>query len=78
MIARMRAAALNYSDQLENFTCIQLTSRSADNKGTGKRWKPLETQETELTYIAHKENYKLPTVNGKSTDLEKRVKQGVL
>lgn len=26
MIARMRTAALNYSDQLKDFTCIQLMS----------------------------------------------------
>lgn len=76
MIARMRAVALNYADQLKDFTCIQLMSRSADNSATGKHWKPLETQELELTYTAHKENYKLIKVNGKSTGLEKRVKQG--
>jgi len=76
MIARMRTAALNYADQLKDFTCMQLMSRSADNSGTGKHFKPLETQELELAFVAHKENYKLLKVNGKTTDLEKRVKQG--
>ena len=76
MISRMRAAALSYSDRLQDFICIQLTARSADRGGTGKHWKPLETQETELTYVAHKEHYKLLKVNGESTIRDGSIKQG--
>lgn len=76
MIDRMRSAALSYGNRLEDFICIQLTARSADNTGTGKRWKPLETQETELSYISHKEHYKLLKVNGESRIRDKSVKQG--
>jgi hypothetical protein len=76
IIARMRDAAVNYADRLQDFLCTQLTTRSADQSGSGKHWKVLETQELELGYIAHKEHYRLLKVNGKTTDLEKRVKKG--
>lgn len=76
MIARMRGAALNYADSLQDFLCTQTTARSVDHSGTGKHWKLLETQELELGYIGHKEHYRLVKVNGKTTALETRVKRG--
>jgi hypothetical protein len=76
IIARMRDAAVNYADRLQDFLCTQLTTRSVDSSGDGKHWKLLETQEMELGYIAHKEHYKLLKVNGKTTNLEKRVRKG--
>jgi hypothetical protein len=76
MIARMRNAAINYADGLQDFLCTQLTTRSADSSGAGKHWRLLETRELELGYIAHKEHYRLLSVNGKTTDLDKRVKKG--
>ena len=75
-IARVREKALAFRDQLQDFICIQTTVRTADNSGTGKRWKPLETQELEVSYVAHREKYKLLRVNGETTKLEKRIKQG--
>ncbi len=76
MISRMRSAALSYGSRLQDFICIQLTARSADKTGTGKRWKPLETQELELSYVAHKEHYKLLKVNGSSIIRDGSIKQG--
>ena len=76
LVARMRDAALHYASQLEDFLCTQDMTRSVDSSGSGKRWKPLETQKLELGYIAHKEHYRLLEVDGKTTDLEKRVKKG--
>ncbi|SPE43454.1 conserved exported hypothetical protein [Candidatus Sulfopaludibacter sp. SbA3] len=76
IISRMRAAALNYADQLQDFICTQTTARSADGSSTGKHYKPLETQELELAYVAHRERTRLLKVNGETTNLEKRIKQG--
>ena len=76
LIARMRDAALNYADRLQDFLCTELTTRTADTSGTGKHWKRLETQELELGYIAHKEHSRLLKVNGKDRDPEKAVKKG--
>jgi hypothetical protein len=75
-ISRMRAAALSYGDRLQDFIGIQLAARSADSSGTGKHWKRLETQELELSYVAHKEHYKLLKVNGDSTIRDGSIKQG--
>jgi hypothetical protein len=77
LILKMRDAALNYSNSLQDFVCTQNTVRSADTSGSGKHWKLLETQELDLGYISHKERYRLLKVNGKATDdPEKRIKKG--
>lgn len=76
LIARMRDAALNYADRLQDFLCTETTIRTADTSGTGKHWKRLETQELELGYIAHKEHSRILKVNGKARDPEKSVKKG--
>ncbi len=76
IVSRIRDAALAYSDQLQDFICSQTTTRSADPSGTGKHWKPLETRELELAYVAHKEKYRLLSVNGQTDKLEKRIKKG--
>ncbi len=76
LIQRMRQAALSYGDRLRDFTCIQKMTRSAGPSATGKQWKLLETQETELTYANRRENYRLLKVNGQTTGLEERIKKG--
>lgn len=76
MISRIREAAREYGDRLQNFTCVQTTARSIGPSATGPRWKPLETQELELNYVDHREHYKLLKVNGETTDLQKRIKPG--
>jgi len=78
MVSRIRGAALEYGDRLQNFTCTQITARSIGPSATGPRWKPLETQEMELNYVDHHEHYKLLKVNGETTDLQKRIKSGYL
>lgn len=72
----MREAAVTYADRLQDFLCTQSMKRSTDNGSSGKHWKVLETQELELGYISHKEHYRLLKVNGKTTDLEKRIHKG--
>jgi hypothetical protein len=76
MIARIREAAINYGDGLENFSCTQDTERSTDNESKGKRWKRLDSLEHQVDYVDHHERYRLLKVNGKTNDLAKRVKLG--
>lgn len=76
VIARIREAALAYGDRLQNFACVQTMARSIGPSADGPRWKPLETQEFELNYVDHREHYELIKVNGKATDLRKRIKPG--
>src|SRR5581483_7338252 len=61
---------------LQDFVCTRNMTRSADDSGTGKHYKKLETQEGEVAYVSHRESYKPILVNGKSTNLDKRVKRG--
>ncbi|HVO98756.1 MAG TPA: hypothetical protein VMT15_11850 [Bryobacteraceae bacterium] len=75
-VARVRAAALAYDGQLADFLCIQTTRRSADNSGSGKHWKLLETQVVEVAYVGHREKYRLISVNGKDKAPDKAVKRG--
>jgi hypothetical protein len=74
LIARMRQAALVYSQDLEDFICTKITTRSGDRSGAGTRWKPLDVEESEVSYVNHREAETLKKVNGQSADL--KIKQG--
>jgi len=72
----MREAAINYGDRLQDFSCNQFTIRSTDQESNGKHWKHLDTLEHEVDYVAHRDRYRLLKVDGKTTDLERRLKKG--
>ena len=74
LIARMRQAAHVYTQGLEDFLCTKITTRSGDRSGAGSRWKPLDAQEAEVSYVNHKEAETLLKVNGQSANLN--IKQG--
>jgi hypothetical protein len=74
LIARMRQAARVYTQGLEDFLCTKITTRSGDRSGAGSRWKPLDVEESEVSYVDHKETETLKKVNGQSADLN--IKQG--
>lgn len=74
LIAKMRAAATSYSEHLHDFVCRETIVRSTSTDR--KKWKPLETQEVEVGYIAHQEHRRLLSVNGKTEDAQKYVKKG--
>jgi len=76
LAARMKEAALSYTDRLRDFTCTQFLKRSAGPSPDGPHWKLLDTQEAELDYVGHKEHYTLLQVNGQSADPAKRIKRG--
>ena len=72
----MRAAAVTYSDRLQDFICTQETSRSTRKPGSDA-WKRVDVQEQEVAYFAHQWHYTLLSVNGKSVDSDKRIKKGL-
>jgi hypothetical protein len=76
IVARMQESALAYTGHLQNFTCTQTLTRSAGNSPTGPHWKRLDTQESVLEYVDHKEHYNLLKVNGETLDPQKRIKRG--
>jgi len=71
ILARMKDAAVNYADRLQDFLCVQLIKRSKEDSGPFKHWQVLDTQEREVGYISHQEHYRVLSVNGKPPDVEK-------
>jgi hypothetical protein len=76
LLARMREAALTYSDHLQDFVCTQIATRNTDKSGSGRHWKKLDVQEFELSYVGHNEHYKLLKVNGHAENLNAQIKKG--
>ncbi len=66
ILDEIRTNALNYSNNLPNFLCVQVTRRSADPTGTGDHWKQLDTIQEQLSFFDHREKYVVTMVNGQS------------
>ena len=76
LIARIRESAITYADRLQDFICVRVTARSAGAVGAHTRWKRLETQEHELTYVGHREGHTLLKLNGKPPQAGRSPKGG--
>jgi hypothetical protein len=68
VIEDARQYALNYTRQLPNFICTQVTRRYVDPTGL-EFWKSEDTLTARLSYFEQKEDYKLVGVNGAYTDV---------
>jgi hypothetical protein len=66
LIERVREYALNYSKNLPNFICTQVTRRYSD-RGNSGFWQTEDTLTTRLSYFEQKEKYELVMVNNRST-----------
>jgi hypothetical protein len=70
VIEQAREYALNYTRQLPNFICVQVTRRDVDLSGTGNKWVHSDTITARLSYNGV-ENYEVilhnnqPVTNGK-------------
>ena len=71
ILTRMKDAAVNYADRLQDFLCVQLIQRSKEDSGPFKHWQALDTQEREVGYIAQREHFRVLSVNGKPPEVEK-------
>lgn len=63
-----REYALNYTKQLPNYLCIQVTRRYLDPTSTARNdndpdWRLMDTVMTRLTYFEQREDYKVVMVN---------------
>jgi hypothetical protein len=67
MLARITEHSLHSQDQLPDFICTQLTTRTEDKSGKGTRWKKLDTLEVEFSFIGRQPRWKLLKVNQKTT-----------
>jgi hypothetical protein len=61
-LAEMTANALDYTKNLPNFMCTQMTRRFIDTSGNGG-YRPTDTIQEQLSYVDGMENYKVVLVN---------------
>ena len=64
ILAELRDYALNYTKNLPNFICTQVTRRHEDPSGK-ESWVLLDTVQEHLSYVDHHEDYKVVMVNNK-------------
>jgi len=62
ILAEITQNALDYSKNLPNFICTQVTRRHGDPSGQ-ENWRALDTIQERLTYSDQKEDYKVVLVN---------------
>jgi hypothetical protein len=65
ILDEIRERAVNYTENLPNFICVQITRRHIDRSGT-ETWVLADTIQEELTFFDHKESYKVAMINGRS------------
>lgn len=68
IIEQTREYALNYTRQLPDFICTQVTRRYSDPSGL-EFWKLEDTLTARLSFFEQREEYKLMLVNGQYTDM---------
>lgn len=67
IIAEARSAALEYTDRLPDFICLQLTRRYVDPSGLDMDWVKYDEIKTRVSYFENHENYDVLSVNNKAT-----------
>jgi hypothetical protein len=65
ILDEIKENALNYTDNLPNFICMQVTRRHIDPSGT-ETWSLYDTVQEELTFFDKKESYKVSMVNNRA------------
>jgi hypothetical protein len=63
ILAEITESARNYTKNLPNFICLQVTRRYADNSGLDN-FRLIDTIAERLSYFEQKEDYKVVSVNG--------------
>ncbi len=65
ILDQLAEQALNYTDNLPNFICTQLTRRHVDQTGT-ENYTLADTVQEQLTYFDRQETYKVTMVNNRA------------
>jgi len=82
VLDEVREYVANYSKNLPNFICVQVTRRAVDMSGKGTSWHPTDTITTKLTYDGVREDYQVilknsqPVTNVKMEQLGGTVSEG--
>lgn len=78
ILTLVRQQALRHQQELQDFVCIQLTTRSVDETGTGKHWKQKDLLEVEDIEVGPLVNHKLLMRNRKAPDKTYQQLTGIL
>lgn len=68
IIAEARRAAMEYTDRLPDFVCLQITRRFVDPSGLEMDWLKYDEVKTRVAYVEGKENYELVSVNNRTAE----------
>ena len=69
ILERMTEYAMNYTENLPNFICTQVTRRYIDPNVSDDHYRIIDTVVTKLSYNEGRENYQIVSVNNKPTDI---------
>ena len=67
IIEEARRNALEYTDRLPDFVCLQITRRFVDPSGLEMDWLKYDEIKTRVSYFENHENYEVMSVNNKVT-----------
>ncbi len=67
LLEKVRGHALEYTEKLPNFICVQVTRRMVDLSGKGY-WQAQDIIQARLAYNEHKETYQVVAINDQITD----------
>jgi hypothetical protein len=76
ILGGIRDYALNYTANLPNFLCNQITHRQVDQTGSGDHYREMDKLQEQLTYFEHRETYKVMAVNGQMVSNKDHLKLG--
>jgi hypothetical protein len=76
ILADVTEYALNYTRNLPNFICLQVTRRHIDPSGIGESWVLSDSIKEQLTYFDHHETYKVLMVNDQMAANREHTKLG--
>lgn len=65
IIGAVREYAMNYTKQLPNYLCVQVTRRSIDATGSDSNWRLMDTVTTRVSYNDGHEDYKVVLVDNR-------------
>ncbi len=68
ILAEARRGALEYTRNLPDYLCLQLTRRYVDPSGLEMDWLKYDEVKTRVSYVDQHENYELISVNNKVTN----------
>jgi hypothetical protein len=72
IIAEARNNALNYTDRLPDYICLQVTRRYIDPTGLEMDWLKYDEIKTRVSYVEDRENYEVISVNNRVVDSDIR------